>query len=166
MKPVQQSCRGEGLRHDRHDQFKATPASGIRWRTEEPGFSRVQGSRKAGYGRRVSELRDRICGLEGPGAENGRQRADALFHCAYASAARSHDRRDAAETLSGSVFPMLSWKRIGRRRWAQVAAGALAAEYLRLVFKTTRFVIDPPDGYAHIDANSPVILAMWHGQHL
>jgi lysophospholipid acyltransferase (LPLAT)-like uncharacterized protein len=47
----------------------------------------------------------------------------------------------------------------------QVAAGTLAAEYLRLVFKTTRFVIDPPDGYTRIDKHLPVILAMWHGQH-
>ena len=60
---------------------------------------------------------------------------------------------------------MLSWKRIGRKRWVQVALGTLAAEYLRLVYKTTRAVIDPPDGYARIDANLPVILAMWHGQH-
>ena len=55
---------------------------------------------------------------------------------------------------------MLSWKRIGRQRWVQVAAGTLAAEYLRFVYKTTRYVIDPPDGYARIDANQPVILAI------
>ena len=61
-----------------------------------------------------------------------------------------------------SIF---SWKRIGRHRWVQVAAGTLAAEYMRFVFKTTRVVIDPPDGYARIDANLPVIIAMWHGQH-
>ena len=62
---------------------------------------------------------------------------------------------------------MLSWKRLGQKRWVQVTAGTLVAEYLRLVFKTTRLVvIDPPDGYARIDANMPVILAMWHGQHL
>ena len=60
---------------------------------------------------------------------------------------------------------MLSWKRLGRQRWVQVTAGVLAAEYLRLVYKTTRLVIDPPDGYARIDANAPVIIAMWHGQH-
>ena len=58
-----------------------------------------------------------------------------------------------------------SWKRLGRQRWVQITAGVLAAEYLRFAFKTTRFVIDPPDGYARIDANVPVILAMWHGQH-
>jgi lysophospholipid acyltransferase (LPLAT)-like uncharacterized protein len=60
---------------------------------------------------------------------------------------------------------MWSWKRLGRQRWLQVTAGVLAAEYMRLVFKTTRYIIDPPDGYARIDANLPIILAMWHGQH-
>jgi lysophospholipid acyltransferase (LPLAT)-like uncharacterized protein len=60
---------------------------------------------------------------------------------------------------------MLSWKRIGRQRWVQVAAGTLAAEYMRFVFKTTRFVVDPPDGYAQIDASLPVIVTVWHGQH-
>lgn len=60
---------------------------------------------------------------------------------------------------------MLSWKRLGRQRWVQVTAGVLAAEYLRLVYKTSSVVIDPPDGYARIDAQAPVIIAMWHGQH-
>jgi hypothetical protein len=41
----------------------------------------------------------------------------------------------------------------------------MGAEYLRLVFKTTHVTVDPPDGYARIDAHLPVILAMWHGQH-
>lgn len=60
---------------------------------------------------------------------------------------------------------MLSWRRIGRQRWVQVTIGTFAAEYLRFVFNTTRFAIEPADGYARIDANLPVILAMWHGQH-
>ena len=60
---------------------------------------------------------------------------------------------------------MLSWRRFGSQRWVQVAVGTLAAEYLRLVYKTTHYVIDPPDGHARIDASMPVILAMWHGQH-
>jgi lysophospholipid acyltransferase (LPLAT)-like uncharacterized protein len=60
---------------------------------------------------------------------------------------------------------MLSWKRLGRQRWVQVTAGVLAAEYLRFVYKTSSVVIDPPDGYARIDADTPVIIAMWHGQH-
>src|ERR1041384_277973 len=60
---------------------------------------------------------------------------------------------------------MLSWKRIGRQRWVQVTLGTLAAEFLRVVHKTSSVRIDPPDGYARIDAELPVILAMWHGQH-
>ena len=60
---------------------------------------------------------------------------------------------------------MLSWKRIGRQRWVQVTLGTLAAEFLRVVHKTSSVRIDPPDGYARIDAQLPVILAMWHGQH-
>ena len=67
--------------------------------------------------------------------------------------------------MNGIAVPIRSWRRLGRQRWVQVTAGVLAAEYLRFAFKTTRFVIDPPDGYAQIDANAPVILAMWHGQH-
>ena len=60
---------------------------------------------------------------------------------------------------------MLWWKRIARQRWFQVGLGTFAAEYLRVVFKTSRFTIDPPEGYARIDTDLPVILAMWHGQH-
>lgn len=61
---------------------------------------------------------------------------------------------------------MLSWKRIGSHRSVQVTAGVVAAEYLRFVFKTSRLTLDPPDIYDHIDANLPIILAVWHGQHL
>jgi lysophospholipid acyltransferase (LPLAT)-like uncharacterized protein len=60
---------------------------------------------------------------------------------------------------------MRVWKRIGRQRWVQVSLGAIAAAYLWLVYRTSSITIDPPDGYARLDANSPVILAMWHGQH-
>src|SRR5205823_3973863 len=40
-----------------------------------------------------------------------------------------------------------------------------AAEYLRLVWKTSRLVLDPPDIYERIANTLPVIVAMWHGQH-
>jgi lysophospholipid acyltransferase (LPLAT)-like uncharacterized protein len=61
---------------------------------------------------------------------------------------------------------MPSWnKRIGEARWAQVALGALAASYLRLVWRTARFTIDPPDFYDRVGPDLPVIIAMWHGQH-
>ena len=57
-------------------------------------------------------------------------------------------------------------KRLTAARWFQVAVGVLAAEYLRLVWKTNRFIIDPPDGYERVDADLPVIVVFWHGQHL
>ena len=41
----------------------------------------------------------------------------------------------------------------------------MAAEYLRLVWNTSRFTMDPADPYQLYDAEQPVILAMWHGQH-
>lgn len=56
-------------------------------------------------------------------------------------------------------------KRIASARWFQVAAGALIAAYLRLVFRTSRFTIEPTDIYDRIDRELPVILAFWHGQH-
>ncbi len=56
-------------------------------------------------------------------------------------------------------------KRITSARWFQVAAGALIAAYLKLVFRTSRFTIEPPDIYDRIDRDLPVILAFWHGQH-
>jgi len=44
--------------------------------------------------------------------------------------------------------------------------GALFAGYLSLVKATTRFVSDPPDRDALIEGRLPIIIAMWHGQHL
>jgi len=43
--------------------------------------------------------------------------------------------------------------------------GTVAASYLRLVWRTTRVVTEPADIYDRIDAEMPVIVAMWHGQH-
>jgi lysophospholipid acyltransferase (LPLAT)-like uncharacterized protein len=56
-------------------------------------------------------------------------------------------------------------KRLAENHWLQRAIGLTAAEYLRLVWKTSRFVIEPPDIYDRIGADLPVIVAMWHGQH-
>lgn len=57
-------------------------------------------------------------------------------------------------------------KRIGRSRAAQSALAFFAAHYLRLVERTTRFTIEPPDFRDHVIAKAPVIAALWHGQHL
>jgi lysophospholipid acyltransferase (LPLAT)-like uncharacterized protein len=61
---------------------------------------------------------------------------------------------------------MRVWRRIGRQRWAKVTIGVVAAEYLRFVGKTTRFTLEPEDIYARGEADMPIILAFWHGQHL
>ncbi len=61
---------------------------------------------------------------------------------------------------------MRLWRQIGRQRWAKVTIGVVAAEYLRFVGKTTRFTLEPADIYARGEADMPIILAFWHGQHL
>jgi lysophospholipid acyltransferase (LPLAT)-like uncharacterized protein len=58
------------------------------------------------------------------------------------------------------------WKRVGRQRWAQVAIGVTAAEYLRLVSLTSRTVVEPRAVYDNLMREMPIIIAMWHGQHL
>ena len=61
---------------------------------------------------------------------------------------------------------MSSWhKRIGRQPWLQTSLGTLAAGYLQLVWKTSRFRVEPPDIYDSVKSALPVIIAMWHGQH-
>ncbi|GJD48861.1 hypothetical protein OPKNFCMD_1587 [Methylobacterium crusticola] len=57
-------------------------------------------------------------------------------------------------------------KRIGRSRAAQESLGFLGAGYLKLVRRTNRFVLDPPDAYEWLSPLRPFIIAMWHGQHL
>jgi lysophospholipid acyltransferase (LPLAT)-like uncharacterized protein len=52
-----------------------------------------------------------------------------------------------------------------RSSWFQRAAGFLAAEYLRLVWRTNKVSFYPPDIYAQVEPEMPAILAFWHGQH-
>lgn len=47
----------------------------------------------------------------------------------------------------------------------QHLAGFTAAEFLRLVWWTNRFTLDPPEIYKQIEPDMPVIVAFWHGQH-
>jgi lysophospholipid acyltransferase (LPLAT)-like uncharacterized protein len=56
-------------------------------------------------------------------------------------------------------------KRLVGSRHFQKATGIVAAEYLRLVWNTNRFVIEPEGIYESVDRDAPVIIAMWHGQH-
>lgn len=43
--------------------------------------------------------------------------------------------------------------------------GVTAAEYLRLVWATTRFTIEPPDAFERFAERVPLIVVFWHGQH-
>jgi lysophospholipid acyltransferase (LPLAT)-like uncharacterized protein len=60
---------------------------------------------------------------------------------------------------------MLSSRRIARSPAVQRFIGLLAAEYLRLVWRTCRFTIEPANFYETVEPHQPVIIAMWHGQH-
>lgn len=57
-------------------------------------------------------------------------------------------------------------KRLFRSRPVQVALGRVFAGYLALVRRTSRVAILPADGYDVAESAMPVIVAMWHGQHL
>jgi len=57
------------------------------------------------------------------------------------------------------------WRRLRTNRAFQLAAGTTFASYFKLVARTTRFVIEPPDIFETIDRELPAILTFWHGQH-
>jgi len=56
-------------------------------------------------------------------------------------------------------------RNILRSGWLQRAVGFLAAEYLRLVWKTNTFIFDPPHVYEMVEVRQPAIFVFWHGQH-
>ncbi|GAU81057.1 lysophospholipid acyltransferase family protein [Bosea sp. BIWAKO-01] len=53
-----------------------------------------------------------------------------------------------------------------KTRVAQETLGRLLAGYLKLVRRTSRTVVEPADIYDHIRPELPLIIAMWHGQHI
>jgi lysophospholipid acyltransferase (LPLAT)-like uncharacterized protein len=48
----------------------------------------------------------------------------------------------------------------------QSLVGKTLAAYLRLVRATNRFVLEPADIYDQVQPELPLIIAMWHGQHI
>ena len=56
-------------------------------------------------------------------------------------------------------------RNLTRTGWFQRAAGFTAAEFLRLVWLTNRFKLDPPELYQRAEPDMPLIVAFWHGQH-
>jgi lysophospholipid acyltransferase (LPLAT)-like uncharacterized protein len=75
-----------------------------------------------------------------------------------ASAARRHRANEEYRALNLA-------KRFRNKPWLQKTVGIAAAEYLRLVWWTSRFVMEPAEPHQLYDKEQPVILAMWHGQH-
>ena len=58
---------------------------------------------------------------------------------------------------------MPSFKRIFASSAFQEAVGAVAASYLRLVWRTSRVTVEPATIYETVHV--PAIIALWHGQH-
>ncbi len=58
---------------------------------------------------------------------------------------------------------MSLFKRIVTSSAFQEAVATAGAWYLRLVWSTTRVIVEPADIYDTVEL--PVIIAMWHGQH-
>jgi lysophospholipid acyltransferase (LPLAT)-like uncharacterized protein len=56
-------------------------------------------------------------------------------------------------------------KRLVGSRPFQRTVGVMAAEYLRLVWMTTGFTIEPEGFVEHARFDFPVIVGVWHGQH-
>lgn len=52
-----------------------------------------------------------------------------------------------------------------RSGFVQRALGVLAAEYLRLVWFTNRFIYQPSDVHGIVEPLMPAIFVFWHGQH-
>jgi lysophospholipid acyltransferase (LPLAT)-like uncharacterized protein len=52
-----------------------------------------------------------------------------------------------------------------RSSWLQRVVGYLAAQYLRLVWRTNKFCLDPPHVYELVEPRMPGIFVFWHGQH-
>jgi lysophospholipid acyltransferase (LPLAT)-like uncharacterized protein len=49
--------------------------------------------------------------------------------------------------------------------WFRATAGLVLSRYLRLVWRTSRFVLEPADLYEKLRPDLPVIITLWHGQH-
>lgn len=60
---------------------------------------------------------------------------------------------------------MLSTRQFASAPWVQRTIAVAASEYLRLIWKTSRFIIEPTGIYERLAADAPFILATWHGQH-
>lgn len=56
-------------------------------------------------------------------------------------------------------------KRVRDAPWFRRSAGLALSQYLRFVWRTSRFEVDPDDLYDRLRPDLPVIITLWHGQH-
>jgi lysophospholipid acyltransferase (LPLAT)-like uncharacterized protein len=59
----------------------------------------------------------------------------------------------------------MSLRELTKSPAVQRATGIAVAHYLRFVWWTTRFSVEPADVYDRLPRYAPLILAFWHGQH-
>ncbi|MCK0197984.1 lysophospholipid acyltransferase family protein [Ancylobacter sp. 6x-1] len=57
------------------------------------------------------------------------------------------------------------WRRLRTSPTVRSLLGRTMASYLRFVWRTNRVVMEPADLYELADAQLPMILTFWHGQH-
>jgi lysophospholipid acyltransferase (LPLAT)-like uncharacterized protein len=70
-----------------------------------------------------------------------------------------------SQVIGSARVPKILTRRLTSTPWVQKTIGIAAAEYLRFVWNTTRFALEPQDIYQTVVKELPVIVAMWHGQH-
>ncbi len=58
------------------------------------------------------------------------------------------------------------WRRAGRSPRVRGLVGSLAARYIKLVGATSRLIYEGEVDYATLDLSEPLIITMWHGQHI
>ena len=146
---------------------EATAPSGVRRRVEFARLGGVQGSRQARRRRHLPELRDRLCGLEGPAQ---RTVDNALMRYFIVHMHRLLDPRDRARGRADVRSRLWSpGSEYRPQRWVQVvsrhARGGIPA--LRRRHAPTCRDRARRSGIVHAATHSqlPVIIAMWHGQH-
>jgi len=80
------------------------------------------------------------------------------------------DKPEKPLKVSGPSAPKKRFKKrmrgITRGPLAMAALSRLAIGYLRLVFSTNKFVVEPEDAVDRVIPDQPVIVAVWHGQHI
>jgi lysophospholipid acyltransferase (LPLAT)-like uncharacterized protein len=60
----------------------------------------------------------------------------------------------------------MNYKKIVRSPFVLNLAGSLIAFYIRLIGRTTRWVREPGDLRGALSGDLPLIMALWHGQHV